>query len=416
MKTVIFLSGRTMGDALAGVGRLWSEMFERFGVLFVEVNLAQPDAPRLLNETVRNHQVEAVISFVGMAANLPGTTSDGKEVNFWQTQGIPFISLYGDSPAYFFDRHVLPGRSFAALYGFPEHYALRKRLPRITGLLGTIPVFVVDPLPRADVDFHAKEAGKILFLKNGNDPNRLLRTWSASLSETMYDMLANLACQLAADLNSASCNDIDKLVTDFFLAKGYDIDALLNVRMFFIAQLDDYCRRLKSTLIAEALLDLPVEVHGYNWEHVNFGAKRAKLIPLADFTTSRMLIKNSLAVIDMSPNTSLVPHERVRRAFGAYTLCLTNEQQYFRDTFTNSDAFTFSFDKESIQHSVAGVIRHPKRYVELGMTVADKFRTNEDVNAAARFLLEVASVVRLENAARLPGLQEYFGWPVGNAD
>jgi hypothetical protein len=50
------------------------------------------------------------------------------------------------------------------------------------------------------------------------------------------------------------------------------------------------------------------------------------------------------------------------------------------------------------------------------MTVADKFRTNEDVNAAARFLLEVASVVRLENAARLPGLQEYFGWPVGNAD
>jgi hypothetical protein len=411
MKAVVFLSGQTMGDALGGAGRLWAGMFERLGYKFVEVNLGDPNALGLLNETVKNHQVEAVISFVGMAADLAGTTSDGKQLNFWQGLGIPFISIYGDTPAYFFDRHVLPGKTFASLYGFPEHHTLRKRLPRVTGLLATIPPFVVDPVDKAQINFSKKESGKLLFLKNGNDPAKLLRAWSTSLSERMYEMISDLACDLAAHIDSDKCNDIDMLVSDYFREKGFDVDTLINVRLFFIAQLDDYCRRLKSTMIAEALLDFPVEVHGYNWEHVKFAGRRAKLIPAADFALSRSLIKESLGVIDMSPNTGLLPHDRPRRAFGSYTLCLTNEQEYFRRTFPNHDTFSFNFDEASIQARVADVLQYPRRHVELGIGLSEAFREDQDPDAPARYLLDVATVIRLETSSRLPNLQDYFAWP-----
>ena len=411
MKAVVFLSGLSMGDALSGVGRLWQDMFERLGYVFVEVRLSEPNGLAVLHETANQHEIEAAISFVGMAAELGGMTKEGNQVNFWEHSRIPFLSLYGDSPAYFFDRHVLPGKMFAALYGFPEHYVLRKRLPRMPGMMATIPPLVVDPVPKEEIDFRAKEAGKLFFLKNGNDPDQLLRSWSSSLTEPLFEMLADLAYEVAGNLGSPKINDLDTLVDTYFLEKGFDVDNLLNVRLFFIAQLDDYCRRLKSTLIAEAMMDLPVEVHGYNWDHLKFESRRAKLVPVGDFATSRQLIKGALGIIDMSPNTGLVPHERPRRAFGAFTLCLTNKQEYFTNNFADHQSFTFDFTKEAIQEKVAEVLGNPKRYVELGIDVAEQFRRDEDPDAAARLLLNVANLVRLQNANRFPNLQNYFVWP-----
>jgi len=152
-------------------------------------------------------------------------------------------------------------------------------------------------------------------------------------------------------------------------------------------------------------------VHGYNWDHLDFSGKRARLVPSADYGTSSSLIKDSLGVIDMSPNTGLAPHDRPRRAFGSYTLCLTNEQEYFTRHFAQHEAFSFRFEKESLQSKVADVLAHPRRYVELGIEVAEVFRKGQDPDAFAQFLLDTASVLRLAGAPRFPNLQDYFGWP-----
>ena len=400
-----------MGDALGAAGRILSSSFQRLGYDFVEIRLSEANALEHLNRVVTSTSVEFVLSYVGMAADLAGKTSDGNEINFWQGSNLPFISLYGDTPAYFFDRHVLPGRSFGSLYDYPEHCALRKRLPNANGLLGIIPPAVVDPIPRETIDFSAKTGGKLLFLKNGNDPDKLLRSWSESLSEIQFAMIADLASELSGQLASNISNDIDTLVCRYFENKGLDVLALTNLRLFFIAQLDDYCRRLKSTMIAEALMDFPVDVHGFNWGHLDFSGKRARLIPFADFGASRALIRDSLGIIDMSPNTGLSPHDRPRRAFGSYTLCLTNEQEYFSQRFPQHDTFTFKFEKETLQTRVAEVLRNPKRAVELGIEVAEAFRKDKDPDGSARHLLDTASALRLEISGRLPGLQDYFAWP-----
>jgi hypothetical protein len=264
---------------------------------------------------------------------------------------------------------------------------------------------------RRSIDFSTKEKGKLLFLKNGNDPEKLLSAWREAVSEPVFLMLTDLASELSSQMHTELGNDIDAVVCKSFQSKGWDVDALTNLRLFFNAQLDDYLRRLKSTFIAEALLDFPVEIHGHNWEHVDFSKRRARLVNVSDYGTSRSLIRESLALLDMSPNTTMAPHDRPMRAVGMYTLCLTNEQEYFRQNCPLHESFSFRFEKESLQSKVSELLSNPRRSVEIGIEVAEAFRKGREPEIFGHFLVDTASYVRLANAGRFPNLQQYFAWP-----
>jgi hypothetical protein len=409
--TVIFLSGRTMGDSLGEIGRSQKNVYANLGYEFVEISFAQPDWSDALNRTLAKGEIECALSFMGMGNDLSGQTPKGQSLNLWDGMGIPFISLYGDTPAYFFDRHVMPSRRCAALYAFSEHCAFRKQLPQVNGLLGVLPPAPLDTLSRNKVDFVAKAQGKIYFLKNGNDPDKLLEMWRQAFSPTMFLMLMEVAADLAGELASERGCNIDARVTEYFRDKDLDIESLLNLRLLFVAQLDDYLRRLKSTFVARTLLDFPIEVHGYNWEHVDFSKKRARLVHGGTYANSRSLIVGALATIDMSPNTSSAPHERVSRAMGMYTLCVTNEQAFYRDRLPGFDDCLYRFERDSLHARIAEVLARPKRFVELGRDMADSYRTKFDPEGPARRILEAASCVRTSQGGRPQQLQDFFAWP-----
>ncbi len=48
-----------------------------------------------------------------------------------------------------------------------------------------------------------------------------------------------------------------------------------DIVLFLSAQMDDYLRRVKSKMIAEAILDLPVIIQGGHWDHIDFGRRKA---------------------------------------------------------------------------------------------------------------------------------------------
>jgi hypothetical protein len=411
MSTVLFLCGKTMGDALGASGRGLRKTFEEQGHEFVEVNFTKPDAVAMLNATIMSKPVEFAFSHVGIGMDLQGETRDKREINLWTGMGIPFISLYGDSPAYYFDRHIVPGPGFACLYAFPEHYELRKVLPHRNGLLGVTPLKMIDETPKREIDFRKKESGKLLFLKNGNDPKRLIDMWREAVPVSTYVMLTDLASELTGQLDTDKSCNTDAAVCAYFQDRGLDIEELTNLRLFFVAQLDDYLRRVKSTWMAEVLRDFPVEIHGYNWEHVDFFGKRATLVHGADFTASGQMIKDALGVLDMAPNTSQSPHDRFLRSCGLYTLCLTNEQQFFSRHFESHSAFTFRFDQQSLENRVEDVLAHPKRSIDLGIEVAERFRSQFDSGAFCRTMLDIANCLRLAAGPRPASLQDFFVWP-----
>jgi hypothetical protein len=400
-----------MNDALGAAGRAHRTLFERLGHDFVEVNYGQPGAQELLNRAIEARSIEFAYSAAGIGADFRGTTSDGKELNLWEGIGVPFISLKGDSPAYYFARHIMPSPWHACLYFFPEHLELRRRFPLTPALYGVVPPRPFDMVDKREIDFRKKETGKLLFLKNGNDPEQLIRIWREAVSAPTFITLTELAGELVNGINTEVGYDIDAFVTKYFLDKSWDISEFTNLRLFFVAQLDDYLRRIKSTMVAEVLADFPVEIHGFNWEHFDFSHRRAKFVPGGDYTESKQKIIDSLGIVDMSPNTQRAPHDRAMRAFGLCTLCLTNEQRFFKEQFTNFETFSYRFEKDHLAGKVADVLAHPRQYVELGLDTAEQFRKNRRSEDFAHFMLDTASHIRLGSGPRPAGLLDFFVWP-----
>ena len=411
MSAVLFMSGTTMGDALGGIGRSHRGAIESLGHEFIEINLEVEGAANRMNLAIREQPIAFAFAYAGAAANLSATLEGGGIKNFWEALQIPYISLKGDSPAYFFDRHVRTSPWQAILYFFPEHLEFRKRLPGGDGLYGLVPPIPFDLTNSNEIDFAAKSSGKLLFLKNGNDPERLVGVWQETMPESMFVTLADLAGHLASRIGTETELDLDSQIATYFVHRGWDLSGNLNLRLFLYAQLDDYLRRVKSTMLAEVLKNFPVEIHGFNWDHVDFSRAKAKFVAGGDYTKSKEEIRNSLGLIDMSPNTSRGLHERPMRAFGLRTLCLTNEQQFMRENIGNWAQFSFRFDAENISNKIADVLAHPKRYVDVGVVAAEEFSSTRRPSDFVQFMADTADMIRISNSPRRPEWQPFFVWP-----
>ncbi len=413
MNAVVLLSGSTVGDALGGIARSFKSLFDARGFEFIEINFGgDGNAFGLLQEVIQTKQLEFVFSYMSFSSDLAWKNTEGATGNLWEALRAPFLSLYGDSPAYFFDRHVTPSANFGSLYGFPEHLALRNRLPKINGISGVVPPILLDVAVESELDFTAKAGGDLLFLKNGNDPEALRALWINVLQPRPLQAILDLADHFAADLAGGTENQIDDVVTDYFFSAGIDIAPLTKLRLFFIAQLDDYVRRLKSTMMAKILMDFPVQIHGVNWEHLDFSGKRCKFVPECDFAKSRLMIRNALGVLDMSPNTGLAPHDRVLRAFGSDTFCLTNEQEFVHRDVPEPAAMSFRFEPDSLRERVADVLAHPGRHVDIGRENARAYRSKYPPQAGIDYLIDMAALIRLNQMpGRHAGLPPYFVWP-----
>jgi hypothetical protein len=411
MNTVLFLSGTTRGGTLEGICRSYAPVLEQMDIELVELSLVDLDSMLARLRGLDISKVLFVLSCAGMGFDL-SITSDGRQCNLWQELGLPCITLHGDSPAYFFDRHVVPSNRFISLYAFVEHCELRRTLPRIHGPISTLPPILLDELPREQLDLSVKRSGTLLFLKNGKDPAFVRRQWTTFADPRTLRALFELADHLEGNLDASKGDEIPSVVDHYFQARGFDVQELVKLRLFFIAQLDDYLRAVKCTCMARALMDFPIEIRGNNWDHLDFTGKRATYIDDCNYVDSTTLIRRSLGLIDMSPNTASGPHDRVMRAYGSHTLCLTNARQTFLEDLPLQEELSFTFEQESLQSHVAGLLARKSDAVEMGLTVAERFRSLHPPQRAFQKMLDYAAFSRLDQTrARPTGLQDFFLWP-----
>jgi hypothetical protein len=408
---VLFLSGTTRGATLEGIGRSFGRNFEELGIGFVEISLL--DQKNLLDnlKRVNFQEIKLVFSWASIGLDIRMLDETGNQLDLWHELGIPFMTFHGDSPAYFFDRHVMRDSKFVSFYVFSEHCALRKRLPHVNGPVDTVQLGLLDKVPIGQLDWERKKNGKLLFLKNGKDPRKLKRFWSTCLEPRPLQAILDLAAELESDLDAPAAHQIDDLVTRYFLDRGFDIDRLWKLRLFFIAQLDDYLRAVKCTRMAEALMDFPVEIRGNDWSHLDFTGKKAICVDHCDYAMSIGLIRDSLGLIDVSPNTVSLPHDRFLRACGAHTLCLTNRQTFLEE-LPHNDRLSFGFEKDSLQEKVAYLLDHKASAIEMGIEVAAAYNAKHPSTETPRKMLDYASLVKLDNLKQRPiGSQDFFVWP-----
>ena len=401
----------TRGGTLEGIGRAFAPVLKDLGIELVEVSLLDGDDLLQKLKTINFQTVRFVLSCVGMGLNL-SINKDGRDVNLWQELGVPCITLHGDSPAYFFDRHVVQSNTFISLYAFAEHCELRRRFLHINGPIAVLPPIVLDEIPADAVDAEKKRNGTLLFLKNGKDPAQVRQLWLSMMEPRPLRALLEIADDLESHLDSGAGNQIDDVVTGYFERNHLDVESLTKLRLFFIAQLDDYLRAVKCTRMAEALMDFPVEIRGNNWGHVDFSKGKATYIDDCDYVESINLIRDSLGLIDMSPNTGSMPHDRVMRAFGAKTLCLTNEGQKFFQPLPHRDALNFRYEKECLQQKVSDLLSNKCAAVDMGIAVAEEFKRLNPPERSFETMLDYAALSKLNQLPQLPGAsQDFFVWP-----
>lgn len=412
MTKVVYVAASSQGDMLNGLGRALGRCFSDAGYEFVELDLASGEmALAVLKEKIIGQNVEVAFSFMGIGADLALNGQNGQQHRVWEECGIPFVSLYGDSPAHFFDRHVVRSSNFATLYGFPEHATLRRRLPLVNGVIGTIGSVMVDPMRREDVDIERKRSGQLLFLKNTHNPQVLWDSWEKVLPPRMLKAIREIATYLTENMSNPATNQIDDIVVEYFANHNFDVQSLIKLRLFFISNLDHYLRYVKAAFLANILAEFPVRIQGTGWGHVDLSNKRCTYADSCNYHESTGLIQNSLAMIDMSPNTGLAAHDRVCRSYGAYTLCLTNRQPFFND-LPRADEFMFDFEPDAIRHCVAETIAHPDRTIEAGIEVSTCFQKKYASDIFVSTVLELAAAIRLDRVKAQPeGLPAGFVWP-----
>lgn len=411
MSKILFLSAESMSNAFDAIGRSFAPGFADYGHQVIDLNFATSEGTRRLGEILDQGDVLFALSFMGFGRDIGGTDPAGNAVNLWEATGIPFITLYGDTPAYYFDRHVMPSRNCASMYTFPEHLHFRKELPNRRGLLVHTPPGPMDIVSRSSVDLRVKESGRLLFLKNGNDPAKLLEYWRDALPAGTSSLLFELAAKFEGEMADSIGESIDHGVRQALEGRGIDADEAPELRILCFAQIDDYLRRVKSTLMANVLRDFPIDMYGENWDHVDFRGKPIRFTPGGNYERSGILIREALGMIDMSPNTGGAVHERVRRAFGTYTLCLTNRQRFLLEEISTANEFCFRFDPDALREKVSDVLAHPRRYVELGAATAAEFQGKFSWRLFAELLIDLASMIRFQNQTLPRGHQPYFVWP-----
>ena len=407
---VIFFAGASEGDALAEIARTLMKPFELHAHKVVLLEVHRTDWLKELSGLLAE-PVWFAASHFGTGEDLH-VTIDGTPQNLWEYHGIPFVRFYGDLPAYFPERHLQRFRNSVNAYSNPEQHEYYRRWFAGRHISLDFPPILIDPTDVDTCDIETKKQGRILFPKNGNCPSKLRSYWKDSLPVSMAGALEAIAEDLVSKEKINREPRIDDCLVTWFTEQSIDPGEDTRLFHFLAAQLDDYLRRVKSTMIAEALLDLPVVIRGRNWDHVDFSGRRATHEAASGMAETLELIDHAPAIIDMSPNTLRRPHDRVWRAVGRRTAFLTNRQRYLDEALgPEADCCSFDFDPESIRSLVEHYVERPAEAVELGFDLARRLRPKFDVADYFRSLVTAIDAASLACGPRPQGTQVFVNFP-----
>ncbi|QDQ26263.1 hypothetical protein FNU76_07760 [Chitinimonas arctica] len=411
--TVIILSGAGSGDAINGMMTSLAVLIGEQGVRteYFDVSKWQVEDIERFSRAIESGTILFALTYLGVGQDFSAAGPDNQPINIWEHFNIPLIKLHGDSPAYFLDRHADFPANSVNLYVSEEFTAFHRwMLPNSKAISACCDPWLVADVAREQVDFQRKKQGKLIYIKNGGSVDELTRMWREKLAPRMAEQLLELAefCKPAA--LSAQTFPSHEIVANYLADQKIDIRGMKDIVRLYVAQLDDYMRRIKSTMIAKALLPFPVLIQGANWDHLDMSNAQARIVETVDFHACNTVIQDALGIIDMSPNVNNSCHERMMRAAGLYTFGLTNKSNWLEGVMPALNERAFDFSEESIQASVSQALADPEACIDLGRRFGDAYRQRYQPAEFFNHLVRLSEYARLIHAKEKPELQSFYAW------
>ncbi|NTW85120.1 MAG: hypothetical protein HGB30_03040 [Holophagaceae bacterium] len=411
--TVAVLTGRGENDAITGLMTSLAHLCELSDLKVEIFNVSDfnPKESQRFFNTISSGHVLFGLTYLGIGQSLEVATRKGGNQNAWEFFNIPLLKLQGDIPAYFLERHGDLPRTSVNLYGCEEFLAFHQSvLPKSTSVSMLIHPWLISDTPEAEIDFSLREKGTLHFIKNGGNPADLETLWRERLAPEVANQLLELSREVRATGLKVGKLDLHGLVHSYLASQRIDIRANAPLLCFFAAQMDDYLRRTKSTLLAQALLACPVVIQGNRWDHLDTAGAVATLLPAQTFQATEAIYQTQLGVIDMSPNLDTSCHDRMMRSAGSYSFALTNQSSWLEGLLPELNDAAFCFHPDQIQSAVQAALKDPAACVELGRTYGRAFRAAYPSDRFVARLTTVAELTRLRHASPKPPLQPYMMW------
>jgi hypothetical protein len=412
-KVILILSGEGDNDAINAVCHQFELLFQQAGKNTYFIDVSTADFTQKLVDAITNVEIEFAFSYLGIGADLAWKSDASDDlVNLWEYHNIPFLKLQGDLPAYFIERHGPTPATSINLYSSPEfaqvqnwYYATQKT-PHIIH-----PPVIFDQQAVEKIDFKKRQDGSLVFMKNGNDPKQLINLWNSNLSPAMAQDLCDIAEALLPPVLNCEPINIFEYIVHFVTAKMGDALACREIVRLYAAQLDDFFRRVKATMLATSLKKFPVKIIGKNWEHVNDSKSVATFSNDLNFSQhSKQIFANELGLIDMTPNVDLNVHDRFCRAAGNYAFILTNQSTWMQENIPEFNDYTYTFDSEQFENKVAFLLANKELVVEQGRLLGEYAQERIKSTAFVNPLIEAAEKMKFIQQAEKPAMQDYYLW------
>jgi hypothetical protein len=406
---VIGLSAGSTGNSLTHQAIEFCDALSVLNLKLLLIDINTPSWYEDLVAQLNEGDVSFAFSFAGMCASL---STPGGKGNLWAEFNVPFIRFQLDTPAYFPDRHVSEHHGDANLYWFKEHLDFQNEYVASRGVKACLRPWVMNPMPTGSVvDVKEKAKGPIIFLKNGNDPKGLKAWWQDALPKPVSTILLRCAEEAESMIDSANTLTFARSAIHEAMVLGIDIENSRRLLFMIVAQLDDYLRRVKSRMLAEALSVYPIELWGHNWESFDTRGKKMRFMGGCEYGKTTALMDRAMAVIDMSPNTQYNPHDRILKCIGRSTLFVSNRQAFMDEWEITDLAKPYVFSIESIRQRVDEALENPIRTVERGLELAQKCKSYIDPLEMPHQISALRQLAQFNQGGRPEGLQNFINWP-----
>jgi hypothetical protein len=167
-----------------------------------------------------------------------------------------------------------------------------------------------------------------------------------------------------------------------------------NIRLLLVRELDGFTRQLRTSFIANILLDYPVKFYGSGWEDLDLANKKGQIFSDVNFLNSDNYINESLAQFNLSPNTNGGWHDRILRSAGAKTLCISNYSTEEISSLGLPESISFELNEESIRSRVEWLLEHRSEVVDLGISVSEIISKEFSLKSSFNQMIELSDLVK----------------------
>ncbi len=378
-RIIVAFVGQNQNGILRHLSQGLMQLLEPSGYQGAVIDLADPGWPDQFDALLQQG-IAMAWGHAGVGARLE---VDGQ--CFWDRVKIPFVSVLADPPCWRPCNHAAASRYVVNGYLYAEWLAVQRRLVRSKQLSALIHCGIV-PNPLRDRLAWADRSHRMVLVKTGGDPAVRQAGW-ASLPRRLRAVVGD-AASLASH---GGPGDVTDTVLAAMEAHGLAPEERTDITFALMTEIDLFVRETRSTALVRALLDVPADIYGSGWDHIDGSGRRARFHPAFDAAGLPALYAATQFMLNTTPNFASGVHERVAYALDARCCVVSDQNAYMREHLAGIPTF-FGIDPSdpALADRLHAIYQDPTDYTGATQPGVDLTARRFDGRRFMHSLLELA--------------------------